>query len=76
MCRNRKEIEMVKANENRVEHWVELVIDDSLNAGDSPNQFGADCELMISILQEHVDAVKRVDLARRMDIGECTVVQA
>tara|TARA_B100001250_G_scaffold151566_2_gene130047 strand:+ start:38120 stop:38323 length:204 start_codon:yes stop_codon:yes gene_type:complete len=67
---------MVKANENRVDHWVELVIDDSLNAGDSPNQFGADCELMISILQEHVDAVKRVDLVSRMDLGDVTVVQA
>ena len=67
---------MVKANENRVDHWVELVIDDSLSAGESPNQFGADCELMISILQEHVDAVKRVDLANRMDLGDVTVVQA
>ena len=68
--------ELPEPNENRVEYWVELIINDSLNNEEPPAQFASNCELTIATLQDLINSIKRVDLVSRMDLGDVTVVQA
>jgi|GEM_PF-5009052 len=55
---------MTECNETTVEYWNEVICNDSLGKGDSPEQFVADCQSLISMLEAHIDSAKAETLRR------------
>lgn len=55
---------MTECNETTVEYWNEVICNDSLGKGDSPEQFVADCQALISMLEAHIDSAKAETLRR------------
>ncbi len=60
---------MTEPNETTVEYWNEMICNDSLNRGDSPEQFTADCQSLISMLEAHIDSTRKFKTALLDDIS-------
>lgn len=50
---------MTEPNEETVECWNEVICEDSLSRGDSKQQFIADCQSLITVLEAHIDSTRR-----------------
>ncbi len=46
---------MTEPNETTVEYWNEMICNDSLTRDDSPEQFIADCQSLMGMLEAHID---------------------
>ena len=63
---------MTEPNETTVEYWNEMICNDSLASGDSPEQFSAACQSLISMLEAHIDSTRKFKTALLNDISDPT----